>query len=104
MSVKNLSDSDFHDFVKDGTAVVDFWATWCGPCRVFGPVFENVAGKMPNVNFGKFEVTDENKDTPLKYGIRSIPTVIAFKNGEVAEMKTGLMDEKMFEEWIKAML
>ena len=101
MAVKHLLDSDFQDFIKDGMSIVDFWAEWCGPCRMFGPVFEAASEKHDGIKFGKYEITDTNKETPAKFGIRSIPATIAFKNGEAIKTQTGLMDERMFEDWIK---
>ena len=103
MAVKHLSDSDFQEFIADGIAVVDFWATWCGPCRTFGPVFEAVSENHPGVKFGKFEITDQNKEIPVRYGIRSIPATIAFKNGAPVDTKIGLMDGGMLGDWIKAL-
>jgi len=101
MALKQLFDSDFSGFIKDGVSVVDFWAPWCGPCMAFGPVFEKMSEKYPGIAFGKYEITDSNKLVPPQYGIRSIPTVIAFKNGEVAGTQVGLIDERMFENWLK---
>ena len=100
MALVHANDETFAGLIGDGVTLVDFWATWCGPCRMFGPIFESVAEKMADVNFIKFEIDDVNRRTPAKYGIRSIPSVLAFKNGELVEARTGLMDEDTVIAWI----
>lgn len=100
MALQHANDENFVSLIGDGITLVDFWATWCGPCRMFGPIFESVSEKMPDVSFIKFEIDDTNRRTPAKYGIRSIPSVLAFKNGELVEARTGLMDEETVTTWI----
>ena len=100
MSVIHLNDESFDTAVQSGITVIDFWAAWCGPCRMFAPVFETESEKHPNVRFAKFEIDEGNRRTPAKYGIRSIPAVLAFKNGEVVKTQTGLMSEQELERWI----
>jgi len=83
-----LSDSDFEDFVKkNDVCVVDFWATWCGPCRMLGPIIEE-ASKEAGFALGKVNV-DDNKEQAVKFGVMSIPCVIFFKNGEEADRIVG---------------
>lgn len=102
MALSHANDANFSDLVKNGLTLVDFWAEWCGPCRMFGPIFEKVSEQMQNVNFVKFEIgTNTNQMTPAKFGIRSIPSILAFKNGELIEARTGLMDEETVIAWIK---
>jgi thioredoxin 1 len=90
-NVKHLSDAEFDEYVLKGDlpSLVDFWAPWCGPCKAIGPVIEELAG----VYEGKVQITkmnvDDNPTTPGKYGIRAIPTLILFKNGEIVDQVTG---------------
>ena len=101
MALQHATDETFDSMVGSGLTLVDFWASWCGPCQMFGPIFEEVSDKNPNVNFVKFEIDDVNRRTPAKFGIRSIPSVLAFKNGELKEARTGLMDDETLTLWIK---
>ena len=100
MSVKHATDENFTELIEGALTLVDFWAPWCGPCRMFGPIFESTSEKIHDVNFVKFEVNDENRRTPARFGIRGIPSVLAFKNGELIEARSGLMDEETLAAWI----
>jgi thioredoxin 1 len=89
--VKVVTDGDFDQQIlqSDVPALVDFWAAWCGPCRTVGPVVEELAGEYAGkVKVAKLNV-DENKQTPTKYGIRGIPTLILFKGGQVVDQIVG---------------
>ncbi|MBO7042846.1 MAG: thioredoxin [Alphaproteobacteria bacterium] len=101
MSLQHATDETFDSTITKGLTLVDFWATWCGPCQMFGPIFEAVADEQSDVNFVKFEIDEGNRRTPAKFGIRSIPSVLAFKDGELKEARTGLMDEETLTQWIK---
>lgn len=100
MAVKHANDANFAEIVSGNITLVDFWASWCGPCRMFGPIFEQVSDQIRDVNFVKFEIDETNRHTPAKYGIRSIPAVMAFKNGELVEARTGVMDPETLTDWI----
>ena len=100
MAIQHATDANFAEMIGKGITLVDFWATWCGPCRMFGPIFEEASEKS-DAKFVKFEINETNRQTPAKYGIRSIPSVLAFKDGELVEARTGLMDEETLLAWIE---
>ncbi len=101
MAVEHANDATFAGLIGDGITLVDFWATWCGPCRMFGPIFEETSNKTNDAKFVKFEIDESNRQTPMKYGIRSIPSILAFKNGELVEARTGVMDSDTLLAWIE---
>jgi thioredoxin 1 len=84
-----------------GPVVVDFWAEWCGPCRMIAPALEEIAGEMAGkVTIAKLNV-DENPNISIRYGVRSIPTLIMFKNGEPTSMQVGAAPKGRLADWIK---
>ena len=104
MATKQISDSTFENEVlsSDAPTVVDFWAEWCGPCKMIAPSLDELAQEMDGkVNIVKLNI-DENPDTPTKYGVRGIPTLMLFKGGEVASTKVGALPKEQIEEWINS--
>jgi thioredoxin 1 len=104
MAVGKVSDADFDSEVlkASGPVVVDFWAEWCGPCRMIGPVLEELSGSLDGkVKIVKLNV-DESPATAQKYGIMSIPTLMIFKNGEMASRQVGAAPKQKLEQWITA--
>ncbi|MBQ8028787.1 MAG: thioredoxin [Clostridia bacterium] len=75
---------------SDKTVLLDFWATWCGPCQMIAPTLEEVATERPDIKVGKINV-DEQEELTIKFGISSIPTLIVIKNGQIANQGVGLM-------------
>ena len=102
MGVGKVSDANFEAEVLKAAepVVVDFWAEWCGPCRMIAPALEEIAGAMNGkVKIVKLNV-DENPATASKYGIMSIPTLMLFKNGELASRQIGAAPKQKLEQWI----
>lgn len=98
MSLVHITDGNFQEEVLDskGLVLVDFWAPWCAPCRMLGPIIEEVADDAKeSIKVCKMNV-DENREIPMKYGIMSIPTVMLFKDGELAESMIGLQDKSAY--------
>jgi len=104
--IKHLSDASFEaDVLKAGTPVlVDYWAEWCGPCKMIAPILDEVAGAYQGkLTIAKMNV-DENREIPAKFGIRGIPTLMLFKNGELAATKVGAMSKAQLTAFIDQQL
>ena len=80
----------------EGTVLIDFWATWCGPCRMLSPIVDEVASERPDVKVGKINV-DEQPELAQQFGIMSIPTLLVFKNGEKVQESVGLIPKEKVE-------
>lgn len=99
-----FTDSNFKENVldKDGVAVIDFWAEWCGPCRMIAPIIEELSNEYQDkVLVGKLDV-DSNPEVSMKYNVRSIPTVLILKNGEVFDKQVGVTSKSVLEKKIQA--
>jgi thioredoxin 1 len=100
----DLTDENFDSTIAEGVSMVDFWAPWCGPCRMIAPVVEELAeeyegrAKICKVN------TDEQQDIAVKYGIRSIPAILFFKDGEMVDQMVGAASKDAFAEKLNAIL
>ncbi len=99
-----FSDSNFKESVldNDGISVIDFWAEWCGPCKMITPIIEELSKEYEGkATIGKLNV-DENPEVSMKYGIRNIPTILILKNGEVVEKQVGVTTKAKLAEKIEA--
>jgi len=106
MTTKPVTDDSFDsDVIKaDGPVLVDFWAEWCGPCKMVAPALEELAkDKAGAVTVAKLNI-DENPNTPQKYGIRGIPTLMLFKDGQVAATKIGALPKNKLYEWVDSVI
>ena len=101
-----ITDKSFEDVVlkSDKPVMVDFWAAWCGPCRMVGPIIEELSNDFEGrAVVGKLDV-DANQEFAAKYGVRNIPTVLLFKDGELVSRQVGVAPKKTYEDAINAAL
>jgi thioredoxin 1 len=104
MSTHKVTDASFEADVLNSTTpvVVDFWAEWCGPCKMIGPSLEEIAKELgPKAKIVKINI-DENPGTPSKFGVRGIPTLMVFKDGKLSATKVGALPKSQLQSWIEA--
>jgi len=102
--IKNCNENDFENEVLKSNlpVIVDFWAEWCGPCKMLTPILEELSNEMKNeINVVKVNL-DENQDLAMKYSIRSIPTLLLFKEGNLIDTKVGLLPKNEIVTWFKS--
>ncbi len=105
-AIVHASDQDFEEVVLQSSTpvLVDYWAEWCGPCKMIGPILEEIAGEYGDrLKIVKLNI-DENPETPPKYGIRGIPTLMLFKNGNVEATKVGALSKSQLTAFIDSNL
>ena len=103
-AIKNCNENDFENEVLKSNlpVIVDFWAEWCGPCKMLTPILEELSNEMKNeINVVKVNL-DENQDLAMKYSIRSIPTLLLFKDGNLVDTKVGLLPKSEIVTWFKS--
>ncbi len=106
MTTTKVSDDSFETDVLNagGPVLVDFWAEWCGPCKQIAPALEDLAQDLgEKVTVAKLNI-DENPNTPMKYGVRGIPTLMIFKDGQVASQKVGSLPKSKLYEWVNSVV
>lgn len=100
MAIVNVTDQDFTKNTSEGLVLADFWAAWCGPCKMIAPVLEEIDGEMAEkVQIVKLDV-DENQETAGKFGVMSIPTLLLFKDGNVVDQVVGFQPKEALVELI----
>lgn len=100
MALVHGNESNFSDLTNHGLVLVDFFATWCGPCKMLSPVLEDLASDRSEVEIVKVDI-DENENLAKSYGIMSVPTLMLFKDGQLIDQKVGFLPKELLTKWIE---
>ena len=100
MALVHGNESNFSDLTNHGLVLVDFFATWCGPCKMLSPVLEDLASDRSEVAIVKVDI-DENENLAKSYGIMSVPTLMLFKDGQLIDQKVGFLPKELLTKWIE---
>ena len=99
MKIISGNEDNFESLINDEVVLVDFYAKWCGPCKMLGPVLEEIANERDSLKIVKIDI-DENTELTKKYGVMSVPTLILFKNGQIIDIKNGFMPKPILTNWL----
>jgi len=102
MAVETGTNENFQDLISSGVVIADFWAEWCGPCRMLAPVLEEVSDEVEGVKFVSVNVEEAEK-LASEQGIRNLPTLIAFKDGQKVDVKVGSESKKNLIDWVESL-
>ena len=98
--VQTINDENFDEATKEGLVLVDFWAEWCGPCKMLSPIIEELSNELKAVSFAKLNI-DENQEMPQKLGITAIPSLILYKDGQLVDRVNGLLPKAQLNSFLQ---